>query len=56
MAEIINIFDEDNWQVAEGYPGGTEMKILRDEDGYKTAALRLPKGLQMEAHSHVTTE
>lgn len=56
MAKIINIFDESNWEDAEGYPERTKIKILREEDGYKTAVLKLPKGFQMEAHSHVTTE
>ena len=56
MSEIKNIFDETNWLDAEGYPEGTKIKTLREEDGYKTAVLKLPKGFQMEAHSHITTE
>ena len=57
MKNILNIFDEANLVVADGYPEGTMMRSLRDEDGgSKTILLKLPKGFHMDAHSHTTNE
>ena len=45
------------WQEAEkGYPAGTKMKLLRDDDDGRTAILQLPKGFKMESHSHIKDE
>ena len=56
MKNLINLFDELNWEVADNYPVGTLKKILRDENNVMTILLKLPKGFNMEPHSHVTTE
>ncbi len=45
------------WQEAgKGYPPGTNMKLLRDDDDGRTAILKLPKGFKMEGHSHIKDE
>ena len=45
------------WQEAgEGYPTGTKIKLLRDDDNGRTAILQLPKGFKMESHSHIKDE
>jgi len=56
MKTLINLFDAKNWEETENYPKGTLMKTLRDENGAKTFLLKLPKGFNMEPHSHITTE
>lgn len=56
MKNLINLFDDLNWEKADNYPEGTFKKTLRDEDGAKTILLRLPAGFSMELHSHITTE
>jgi hypothetical protein len=38
------------WQEAgKGYPSGTKIKVLRDDDGRRTVILLLPKGFIMES-------
>lgn len=46
------------WESAEGYPPGTERKVLRSgADGLpRTMLLRLPAGFEMRSHSHVYPE
>ena len=45
------------WQEAgKGYPSGTKIKVLRDDDGGRTVILQLPKGFKMEGHSHIKNE
>ena len=56
MSYIRNIYDEDSWEEAHGYPAGTKIKTLRDEDGAKTVLLKLPKGFRMESHAHMYNE
>jgi len=56
MIHIKNIYDELGWEKAEGYPEGTKIKTLRDEDGAKTILLKLPKGFHMVAHTHIYNE
>ena len=56
MKDLINLFNQLNWEKADNYPEGTFKKTLRDEDGAKTILLRLPAGFTMELHSHITTE
>jgi len=56
MRDLINLFDQSNWENAENYPEGTLKKKLRDEEGAKTILLKLPAGFKMEPHSHITTE
>ena len=56
MRDLINLFDQINWEKADNYPEGTFKKTLRDEDGAKTILLRLPAGFSMELHSHITAE
>lgn len=56
MKKIINIYDQLHWDEANGYPKGTRIKVLRDENGAKTILLKLPKEFHIESHSHVTAE
>ncbi len=56
MKTVANLFDDHNWEPAEGYPEGTVKKTLRDENTAKTILLKYPKNFRMEAHSHVTAE
>jgi anti-sigma factor ChrR (cupin superfamily) len=46
------------WERAEGYPEGTEWKVLRSDAKGKPRAvlLRLPPGFEMRSHSHVDPE
>ncbi len=44
------------WQDAQGYPKGTQIKILREEKSARTFLLKILAGFDMEAHSHMTTE
>ena len=56
MKNIPNVFDDQNWDKAEGYQEGTKIKVLRHENGAKTVLLKLPKNFFMDAHSHVSSE
>ena len=56
MKNLINLFDELNWEKADNYPADTFKKTLRDKDGAKTILLKMPAGFSMELHSHITTE
>ena len=56
MKNLINLFDELNWEKTDNYPEGTFKKTLRDDDGAKTILLKMPAGFKMEPHSHITTE
>ncbi len=56
MKNLLNLFDQFNWEKANNYPEGTFKKTLRDENGANTILLRLPAGFKMELHSHITTE
>ncbi len=56
MKNLINLFDQLNWEKADNYPEGTFKKTLRDENGAKTILLKMPAGFRMEPHSHITTE
>ncbi len=56
IKNLINLFDQFNWEKAANYPEGTFKKTLRDEDGAQTILLKMPAGFRMELHSHVTTE
>jgi len=56
MKKIMNLFDDLNWEGAEGYANGTKRKMLRDENNGKTMLLKLPPGFSMAPHSHITAE
>jgi anti-sigma factor ChrR (cupin superfamily) len=56
MKNIINLFDDLNWENATNYPDGTLQKALRDEKGGKSLLLKIPKGFSMPSHSHINTE
>lgn len=56
MKKIMNLFDDLNWEDAEGYADGTKRKMLRDEKNGKTMLLKLPMGFKMAPHSHIITE
>jgi metal-sulfur cluster biosynthetic enzyme len=56
MEDIMNLFDEENWEDANEYFNGTKRKILRDDNGCKTVLLKLPENFYMSPHSHITTE
>lgn len=56
MKNIVNLYDNQNWEHANEYSDGTKRKVLRNENGARTVLLKLPKGFKMAPHSHVTTE
>jgi anti-sigma factor ChrR (cupin superfamily) len=56
MRNLMNLFDDLNWENADNYLRGTKRKVLRDENGARTILLKLPKGFHMDPHSHVVTE
>ncbi len=56
MKDYLNLYDDKNWEDAPEYFDGTKRKILRDEDGFRTVLLKLPKGFSMKPHSHLVTE
>ena len=56
MKQLMNLFDEVQWEDAKGYHDGTKQKVLRDEKTAKTVLLKLPKGFYMAPHTHLTTE
>ncbi|RPI66415.1 MAG: hypothetical protein EHM47_16705 [Ignavibacteriales bacterium] len=56
MIQTKNIYEQNGWGIAEEYPVGTEIKILRDQDGAKTILLKLPKDFRIESHTHVYIE
>ncbi len=56
MKNIVNLFDDQNWEDADEYYDGTKRKLLRDENGAKTVLLKFPAGFKIAPHSHITTE
>lgn len=56
MTNIKNIYDELGWEEASGYQVGTRIKTLRDENGFRTVLLKLPKGFHMDSHTHIYNE
>jgi anti-sigma factor ChrR (cupin superfamily) len=52
MKELSINHDDMAWEEAKGYPTGTKIKLLREENGQRTFLLRLAKGLAVEAHCH----
>ena len=56
MKNIINMFDDLNWEKAPNYPEDTLKKTLRDEERGKTILLKVPKGFKMASHSHIMTD
>lgn len=56
MKKLMNLYDDLNWEDADGYSDGTKRKVLRNEDGGRTILLKLPAGFYMAPHSHLTTE
>ena len=56
MKNLVNLFQNFDWKDADNYPEGTKIKVLRDENSYRTVLLKLPKGFKMGAHSHISTE
>jgi anti-sigma factor ChrR (cupin superfamily) len=56
MKDLMNLYDDQNWDGAEEYANGTKRKVLRDENGKRTVLLQLPAGFFMAPHSHITVE
>ncbi len=56
MKKFMNLFEDLNWEEANGYPKGTQRKLLREEKNGRTVLLKLPKGFKLGAHSHLTAE
>ena len=56
MIFSMNLLDADGWEPATGYGKRTMRKVLRDENGYKTVLLKLPKHFHMESHTHRNAE
>ena len=56
MKELKNMYDDLNWENANGYSDGTKRKVLRNDKKGETILLKIPAGFYMAQHSHVTTE
>jgi quercetin dioxygenase-like cupin family protein len=56
MIYLQNIYDKHGWKRASGYPAGTRIKILRNENGARTLMLKFPKGFRVESHMHMYNE
>ncbi len=56
MKNLMNLFKDNDWENADGYPKGTLQKVLRDDDFGKTILLKLPENFFMQPHSHIKTE
>lgn len=56
MIFSMHSLEERGWEKAEGYPEGTLIKVLRNENGCKTALLKLPPHFRMDAHTHLNAE
>lgn len=44
------------WEDAPGYPPGTRMKVLHRTTIVDRFLLHLPRGFEMDAHSHIYSE
>ena len=56
MENMMNLYDDLNWEKYNNYFDGTLRKVLRDENGAKTFLLKLPVGFHMAPHSHLSAE
>ncbi|MEJ2051123.1 MAG: cupin domain-containing protein [Calditrichota bacterium] len=56
MEQLITNYEEMDWEEAEGYPIGSQIKILSEHNGARTFILNLPPGFAMDAHSHMYNE
>ncbi|MEA3288035.1 MAG: cupin domain-containing protein [Candidatus Marinimicrobia bacterium] len=57
MLDLIVKANDLKWQDAsESYMRGTQIKILREDEGGKTILLKIPPGFRQESHSHLRTE
>lgn len=56
MQQVYVNCNDMEWEPAKNYPAGTMIKLLRDFDDRKTAMLKLPAGVKMDAHSHTVVE
>ena len=57
MLDLIVRANDLEWQEAsESYMRGTQVKILREDEGGKTILLKIPAGFRQESHSHLRTE
>ena len=52
MNEILLNTNEMEWEVGEGYPRGTMVKVLRNEGEVRSLLLKLPAGFEMDPHTH----
>ena len=56
MEQVIINYEKMEWTEAEGYPSGTQEKVLLNTPQAKTLILKLPPGFDMEPHSHLWNE
>jgi len=57
MKNLLNLYDELNWETAPGYFEGTKRKVLRDDANKgQTILLKLPEGFYMAPHAHIVAE
>jgi anti-sigma factor ChrR (cupin superfamily) len=58
MEEVAVSVPDLSWEQADGYPSGTQRKVLLRNPGNepKSVLLKLPPGFQMAGHSHVFAE
>jgi len=56
MRNMMNLYNDVNWEDATEYASGTKEKVLRDENSAKTVLLKLPKGFHVDSYCPITTE
>lgn len=56
MKNFVDLLDNSGWEIAQDYPDGTMMKVLRNTNNGRTILLKCPQGFKLGAHSHVVTE
>jgi len=56
MKEVSINYEEMEWEDAQGYPEGVEIKILHKAGKSQTFLLKLPAGFNMQDHAHIATE
>ena len=56
MKNLINLYDDLNWENADAYSDGAQRKVLRNDNRGETILLKMQAGFSMSPHSHITTE
>lgn len=56
MKNILNVFDDSGMVPVSGYPLGSKITVLKEENGIRTFLLKTPEGFYVAAHSHDFSE